>query len=353
MAEIPGAPGSSTSLVQRIKSLIMKPLETWPAIAAERDTPGDLFVRLAVPLAAIGPVCQFLHGQLFGYGALGISYSPSLVGGIATMVVSYLLALVSVVVLGLVADWLAPKFEGEASRAAALLGLGGERAAFDARFAEMLGRFQKAFYRDGSYAGGSQTALAMPLAMNLAPAESRAALAGRLVDAIRSRDNHTSAGDIGYRYVIQALLEAGRNDVIFDLASQPTKPSYAGQLAAGATSLTEAWDANPNSSQNHLMLGHIEQWFYAGLAGIRPVADSPGLTKIRIWPAPVGDVRWVKASWDSVRGPVNVDWRISGGRFHLSVDIPPGMTADVRLPGQAAATKGSGHYELECAAPGS
>ncbi|MBS1876369.1 MAG: family 78 glycoside hydrolase catalytic domain [Acidobacteria bacterium] len=241
----------------------------------------------------------------------------------------------------------------EAGRAAALLGLGGERAAFDARFTEMLGRFQKAFYRDGSYAGGSQTALAMPLAMNLAPAESRAALAGRLVDAIRSRDNHTSAGDIGYRYVIQALLEAGRNDVIFDLASQPTKPSYAGQLAAGATSLTEAWDANPNSSQNHLMLGHIEQWFYAGLAGIRPVADSPGLTKIRIWPAPVGDVRWVKASWDSVRGPVNVDWRISGGRFHLSVDIPPGMTADVRLPGQAAATKGSGHYELECAAPGS
>lgn len=119
MAEIPGAPGSSTSLVQRIKSLIMKPLETWPAIAAERDTPGDLFVRLAVPLAAIGPVGQFLHGQLFGYGALGISYSPSLVGGIATMVVSYLLALVSVVVLGLVADWLAPKFEGEASRAAA------------------------------------------------------------------------------------------------------------------------------------------------------------------------------------------------------------------------------------------
>ena len=119
MAEIPGAPGGGSSLVGRIKSLIMKPLETWPVIATERDTPGDLFVRLAIPRAAIGPVGQFLHGQLFGYGAFGISYTPSLVTGIATMVISYLLALASVVVLGLVADWLAPKFEGEASRSGA------------------------------------------------------------------------------------------------------------------------------------------------------------------------------------------------------------------------------------------
>ncbi len=119
MAEIPGAPGGGSSLVERIKALFMKPVETWPVIAAERDTPGDLFVRLAVPLAAIGPVGQFLHGQLFGYGAFGVSYTPSLVTAIATLVISYLLALASVVVLGLVADWLAPKFDGEASRSGA------------------------------------------------------------------------------------------------------------------------------------------------------------------------------------------------------------------------------------------
>ena len=59
-------------------------------MAAERDTPGDLFVRLAIPLAAIGPVGQFLHGQLFGYGAFGVSYTPSLVTGIATAGYYYL-----------------------------------------------------------------------------------------------------------------------------------------------------------------------------------------------------------------------------------------------------------------------
>lgn len=118
MIEIPGAPGGANSMVDRIKSLIMKPLETWPVIAAERDTPGDLFVRYAIPLAAIGPVSTLLHGQLFGYGALGISYTPSLFGAVVTAVVSYVVALLGVVVLGLIADWLAPKFEGVSDRTA-------------------------------------------------------------------------------------------------------------------------------------------------------------------------------------------------------------------------------------------
>jgi alpha-L-rhamnosidase len=46
---------------------------------------------------------------------------------------------------------------------------------------------------------------------------------------------------------------------------------------------------------------HIEEWFYAGLAGIRPDPDRAALRRVFIEPQPVGDVRWVKASWESVR----------------------------------------------------
>ena len=117
------------------------------------------------------------------------------------------------------------------------------------------------------------------------------------------------------------------------MAVEDTAPSYAGQLARGATSLTEAWDANPNSSQNHLMLGHIEEWFYAGLAGIRP--HDAGLRHIEIRPQPVGDLTWVKAKWETFRGPVAVEWHRDGRNFHLQVSLPPGMTAAVYLPGAA------------------
>jgi hypothetical protein len=114
------------------------------------------------------------------------------------------------------------------------------------------------------------------------------------------------------------------------MAVADSAPSYAGQIARGATALTEAWDANPNSSQNHLMLGHIEEWFYAGLAGIRP--QDPGLRHIEIRPQPVGDLTWVKATWETFRGPVVVNFEVAGSTFRLHVHLPPGMTADVFLP---------------------
>jgi len=110
----------------------------------------------------------------------------------------------------------------------------------------------------GIYDRGSQTAYAMPLTLGLVPRDLRAGALEKLV-GVRARGNHTSAGDIGYHFVIRALGEGGRSDVIYDMLANPDPPSYAGQLAAGATTLTEAWDCNPHSSQNHFMLGHAEE----------------------------------------------------------------------------------------------
>jgi hypothetical protein len=222
---------------------------------------------------------------------------------------------------------------------------------FAAQGAAVEQAFQKAFYQADkrTYATGSQTSLAMPLALGIAPAATRPALVEKLVADIRARGNHTSAGDVGFRYVLQALREAGRDDVIFDLANEPTAPSYAAQLANGATSLTEAWDANPNSSHNHVMLGHLAEWFYSGLAGIQPDLAKPGCTHVRIRPRPVGDVTWVKAAWESPRGPIKVDWRVEGSAFRLNVEIPPGVAATVELPGRPAVAAASGAHQFEIA----
>lgn len=106
----------AASPVTRTKALITRPSDEWPVIAADPATPRDLMRRWAVPLVAIGPVAGFIHGQLFGYGALGITYRPGMVAGLSTMVVSYI---VGVVVLALVAQHLAPRFGGVADRTSA------------------------------------------------------------------------------------------------------------------------------------------------------------------------------------------------------------------------------------------
>ncbi len=59
----------------------------------------------------------------------------------------------------------------------------------------------------------------------------------------------------------------------------------------------------------------------------------------------MGDLKWVKAKWETFRGPVAVQWRIEGAAFHMTLDLPPGITASVHLPGRAAAEAASGHHE--------
>jgi len=149
---------------------------------------------------------------------------------------------------------------------------------------------------------------------------------------VRQHGNAITAGDVGYRYLLQALAEGGRSDVIFDMNNQSDKPGYGYQLKMGATSLTEAWNANRSDSQNHFMLGQIMEWFYADLAGISSDPAGPGFKKIIIRPQPVGDVTWVKAAYDSVHGRIAVEWKKADGKFSLHVEIPANTRATVYLP---------------------
>jgi hypothetical protein len=114
----PIEPGGN-ALIERAKAILLKPAETWPTIAAEPGDTGNLITRYAVPLAAIGPVAGFLGGQLFGYGAFGFKYTPGLMEGLKGAIMQFVMALVGVIVLAFVADFLAPKFGGESNRGSA------------------------------------------------------------------------------------------------------------------------------------------------------------------------------------------------------------------------------------------
>jgi hypothetical protein len=174
----------------------------------------------------------------------------------------------------------------------------------------------------------------MPLVLGLVPDEHRARVLEALVRDVRAHGNGTTAGDVGYRYVLRALADGGRSDVIFDMNHQSERPGYGYQLAKGATSLTEAWDANPRSSQSHFMLGQIIEWFYGDLAGLAPDAAFPGFKRLRIRPQPVPGITWARASHESPRGRISVAWRWDGGTFSLDVELPPNTSAEVWMPGR-------------------
>lgn len=187
----------------------------------------------------------------------------------------------------------------------------------------------------GVYDRGSQTAQAMPLVVGLVDDQDRKRVLDKLVEGVRGNGNRVTAGDIGFHYVVRALTDGGRSDVLYDMLARADGPSYAYQLKQGATALTEAWDAGPASSQNHFMLGHAEEWFYRGLAGVDvDFTRAPG-ERIRIRPNVVGDITSARASYRSVVGEIVSDWRIENGTIHLRVVVPPKAAATVYVPAAA------------------
>ncbi len=66
------------------------------------------------------------------------------------------------------------------------------------------------------------------------------------------------------------------------------------------------------SSQNHLMLGHIEAWFYRGLGGIQ--ADEAGFRHFFLRPEFPKELAWVKTWHESGHGRIVSEWRRVGGR---------------------------------------
>jgi alpha-L-rhamnosidase len=227
------------------------------------------------------------------------------------------------------------------ARTAELLDKPDDAKFFDQQAAEIRDAFNREFFnpKTGLYASGSQCANAVPLVMNLVDPEHRAAVLQAIVDDVRQHGNALTTGDVGYRYLLRALAENGRSDVIFDINNQSDKPGYGYQLKKGATSLTEQWSTTgPGgvSSQNHFMLGQINEWFFHDLAGIQPDRTGPGFKKIIIHPAIVGDLTWVKAHYDSIHGRITSEWQRDGDKLTMHVTVPPSTTATIWIPAPVA-----------------
>lgn len=206
--------------------------------------------------------------------------------------------------------------------------------------AEVKSAFNKTFFDPikMQYDSSSQTANAMALYMGLVEEKNRQAVVDALIREIKSRNNALTAGDIGYRYVLKALEQAGRSDVIFDMNYRDDVPGYGFQLKHGATALTESWQAYESVSNNHFMLGHLMEWFYDGLAGIKQTENSVAYKEIMIKPEVVGDVTNAKASFQSPYGLIKSEWAKTAAGFELNVEVPANSAAIVYVPAKQGAT---------------
>jgi len=109
-------PAVDPALVARVKGILLQPKSEWLKIDGEFATTKSLFTRYAMILAAIGPVCSLLGGQLMPIMGMKLS----IVGAIVVALVSYGMSLLGVFLVGLIINALAPNFGGTANKVQAM-----------------------------------------------------------------------------------------------------------------------------------------------------------------------------------------------------------------------------------------
>ena len=94
------------------------------------------------------------------------------------------------------------------------------------------------------------------------------------------------------------------------------------------------------------MLGHVMEWYYGYVAGIRQQPGSFGWEKILIAPNP-GPLLNAEATLQTPRGRVVCRWRKEGSSFRLEAEIPKGVQALAILPSGEKRTLRSGRQTLK------
>ncbi len=204
--------------------------------------------------------------------------------------------------------------------------------------------FHAKFFNPGSfdYDNGTQTASILALAFAMVPQEYEQQVFEALVNKILiGTQGHVGTGLIGGQWLMRVLSDHGRADVAYTLATQKDYPSWGYMIENQATTIWELWNGNTAdpamNSHNHLMLvGDLTIWFYEYLAGIRPDPSDIGFRRILIKPHMVGDLTYVRATFQSIRGEIRSAWEKVGNTISLEIVIPANATATVYVPAAKA-----------------
>lgn len=190
-----------------------------------------------------------------------------------------------------------------------------------------------------------QTFYALAFGLDLVADDMKEQVADQFVATLHKQDDHIATGFLGTPFILFALQKAGHPELAYQLVLNKTYPSWLQQVLWGSTTMWERWDGwtpekgfqDPGmNSFNHYWLGCVSEWLFTQAAGID--TDGPGFRHLIIRPE-IGQAtngfRWVKARYNSIRGPIVSSWKRDGDKFRLNVTIPANSTATVCLPASA------------------
>ena len=178
------------------------------------------------------------------------------------------------------------------------------------------------------YGSGSQASNAIPLALGMVPSQYRKQVLQHLVDDIHAHHDRLTTGDVGNRYLFQALLENGYADLWYKMLAHDDVPGYGFQIKKGMTTLTEQWNPEMGASMNHFMMAHINNHFLPDIVGIRIEQG-----RLIIAPQPMGDLTWAKGNTRLSDGKqIAVAWKkLADDKIEVTVDTDNDVEYEIKI----------------------
>lgn len=233
---------------------------------------------------------------------------------------------------------------------AELAGEPAEAAELRAKAAALTDRFNEAFldraaglYRASTKTDYRQASNAIPLALELVPAEYVERVAARLARDVEDQDRHLNTGSFGTWALPYALSDHGRADLAVAVLTRPTYPGFGYWRSLGGTTLWENWETTSRGHQDPMLSGPF-QWLLERVVGLERL--KPGWSRFRVEPRAFGDLPSASAELDTVRGRIAVGWERRKDKLRLTVEVPVNAVAEVRLPGEQPRELGSGRHHL-------
>ena len=226
------------------------------------------------------------------------------------------------------------------ARTATILGRPDDLVEFEALAARLRSGFRTKYVSAERIHSDCTTVYALSIVFGLLDTDELPWAGERLAQLVAESGFHISTGFAGTPYLTDALSLTGHVEEAYRLLLQTECPSWLYPVTMGATTVWERWDSmlpdgsiNPGemTSFNHYAFGAVADWMHRVVGGIAPLA--PGYSRILIAPRPGGDLDWAATSLDTPHGTVSVRWELTPGALEVTVEIPPGTTAVVDLPG--------------------
>src|ERR1043166_5582391 len=109
------------TIVERVQKICLSPATEWPVIAEEHTSTGTLISGYVIPLAAIGAVAAFIGGSLVGQTLPFIgTFRVPLATGLVVAIFTICMAVVSVFIVSIIINALAPSFGAQKDSAQAM-----------------------------------------------------------------------------------------------------------------------------------------------------------------------------------------------------------------------------------------